>query len=108
MKLLVVRLGEGDGEVVFESSLDENQQEDGLGRVRGVDVSPIEKAQELGAILSKVSPVVRTLRDALNDLNNPSEITVEFGLKIGGRAGLVFSSVDAEANFKVVVKWSDK
>lgn len=55
--------------------------------------------------LDGIKPALDVLMAQLQNLNNPSEITIEFGVKFAAKAGAVFASVDSEANFKVEVKW---
>ena len=45
--------------------------------------------------------------DALKELNTPQEIHLEFGVKLGGKAGVVFASAESECNFKVGLKWTN-
>ena len=58
--------------------------------------------------LQGVKPAIERIRKTLNDINNPSKVEVEFGLKIAGEAGAVFSSVSTEAQFTVKLTWENK
>jgi Trypsin-co-occurring domain 1 len=40
--------------------------------------------------------------------NSPNEFTVELGLKFTARAGIILTSLDSEANLKIVLKWQKK
>lgn len=39
--------------------------------------------------------------------NAPDEVQVELGLKFSAKAGIILTSVDSEANFKIVLKWQN-
>ena len=68
---------------------------------------------------SKVAARARTtLEDALTDLKpslhkivhvlretSPDEMTVEFGLKMGGETGVIIAKGTAEVNFTVSMSW---
>ncbi len=41
--------------------------------------------------MSKIKPVTETLFDTLHELNTPDAINVEFGVKLGGKAQIVFA-----------------
>lgn len=47
----------------------------------------------------------RALFDQLRSVNAPDEVVVEFGLKVTGEAGIVFSKVGGEGNFNVTLTW---
>lgn len=75
---------------------------------RGVG-EKVEQAKEtLQEALQGLKPVVNALQKTLNDINNPDEIAVEFGVKMGGKTGIVIASVESEINFKIALKWSNK
>ncbi len=38
-------------------------------------------------------------------VNSPDEIGVELGLKFSSKAGIILTSLDTEANFKITLKW---
>ncbi|OWK34897.1 hypothetical protein FRUB_09739 [Fimbriiglobus ruber] len=41
------------------------------------------------------------------ELNNPSEVAIEFGIKVSVESGVIVASAEAEANFKVSLKWKN-
>jgi NTP-dependent ternary system trypsin peptidase co-occuring protein len=58
------------------------------------------------AALNKVRPAAGAIIEKLQDLSRaPSEIGVEFGIKIGAKGNAFITSADTEANFKVILKW---
>jgi hypothetical protein len=65
-------------------------------------------SQTLEESLQGVAPAIERIRQTLNDINNPKMVEVQFGLKIAGEAGAVFSSVSTEAHFTVKLTWENK
>ena len=66
-----------------------------------------EKAQAtFEQTLSKIKPAASALVATLRELgDSPDEATVEFGVKFSTKAGVVFASADAEANFVFKLTW---
>ena len=58
------------------------------------------------AILN-LRPVASALLSTLHDINNPSEVNLEFGLTFNAKAGVVFTSIESEASFKVSLTWTN-
>lgn len=56
--------------------------------------------------VDSIKPVAETLMKKLKAIGSPNEITVEFGIKANAETGAIISSVSGEANFKVVLKWT--
>ena len=67
-----------------------------------------ERAQEtLEAALGTVKEAAEALVKTLDRLaRKPDEATVEFGVKLGAKAGAFIVCADAEAHFTVTLKWS--
>jgi hypothetical protein len=57
--------------------------------------------------ISCIKPVADTLLASLKDINTPAEITLEFGVTFNAKAGVVFTSVESEASFKVGITWKN-
>jgi hypothetical protein len=56
--------------------------------------------------LDKIKPAASTILKKFRDLSDkPSEVQVEFGLKMNASVGAIISSGGIEANFKVSLKW---
>ena len=79
--------------------------------VRGVGAREIaEKAEQtFETALSKIKPAaaavigeLRALRDA------PEQVAIEFGIKLGAKAGAFITSADAEATFKITLTWKSE
>jgi hypothetical protein len=62
-----------------------------------------EKA--LGNIRSTANEVIAQLRAIPQ---TPDEVSVEFGVKFGAKGSVYIASGDAEANFKVALKWKQE
>jgi hypothetical protein len=73
--------------------------DDGGGRLAKAGTTLSEAFEKLEPALEMI---VSRLRHATR---HPDEITVDFGLKVGGETGLVFAKGTAEANLSVSVKW---
>lgn len=88
-----------------------------------VEVSPTDESDELtlasrqsDAILTKanttLSEALEKVKPAINAMESwarsstPDEITLEFGLKLGGHTGVIIASGSAEVNFAVKLTWT--
>jgi hypothetical protein len=101
--LMRFKLADGT-EVVFETDLPAEGGEELMNRNEG----EIPEAKErFDVLLQRIRPVAQTVLDALKELNTPQEIHLEFGVKLGGKAGIVFASAESECNFKVGLKWTN-
>lgn len=88
----------------------EELQDDGSQRVSrdsSQETPTLESDKTFDKVLSKVKPVANAVINSLNDLNHPDEITIEFGLKFGAKAGVIFTSANSEATFKLSIKWKN-
>ena len=54
-----------------------------------------------------IAPVGNALLTTLKDINTPDEIKLEFGLTFGAATGVIFTSVESEASFKVSITWKN-
>ena len=101
----LVRFALDDGtEAVFETTLGTHGQEELVSREEG----KIPEAKErLDVLVQRIRPVAQTLFGALQELNTPEEINLEFGIKLGGKTGIVFASAETACNFKVGLKWTN-
>lgn len=56
--------------------------------------------------IEDLTPVSQKIISKLRGLTDPpDEIAVEFGFKLGAKAGIVIASADVEANFRVTLVW---
>jgi hypothetical protein len=104
--LLGVPVGEGAGDVVVfevdgsEVSDDLVLASDGPGKVAARARTTLEEA--LAGLMPSLAKVVGVLREMA-----PREMTVEFGMKMGGETGVIIAKGIAEVNFKVTMTWKD-
>jgi hypothetical protein len=61
-------------------------------------------ARSLSASLEQLEPVLKTVKDKLV-ASAPEHFTVEFGLKLGGEAGIIWAKGTAEVNLKITMTW---
>jgi len=86
----------------------EIDEPDEAGTVRvGRVGDKIEEAKEtLEQALGNLEPVAKAVINKIRGLvDAPDEISVEFGLKLAGNAGVILASASVEANYKVSLKW---
>ncbi len=93
-----------DTEVVFETDDIADGREQLVGRG---DTEIPEAEQRFSAVVQQIRPVAEAVLDALEGFNRPQEIHLEFGVKLGGKAGIVFASAESECNFKIGLKWTN-
>jgi Trypsin-co-occurring domain 1 len=62
-------------------------------------------AETFEQALDGVAPAARALVSKLRGTADPSEITLEFSLKVSADAGVVVARTGGEANFGVTLKW---
>ncbi|MEU8343388.1 CU044_2847 family protein [Actinomadura meyerae] len=67
----------------------------------------VQAAGTLAAAFDHIEPALSMLVTRLRDAARaPEEITLGFGLKLGGETGLVFAKGKSEASFTVSVTWA--
>jgi hypothetical protein len=95
---------EGGGVVLVEV---EERDEAGPQRAGRLDEVIESSEKSFQAALRQIHPAVDALMETLQDLTSrPNEITAQFGIKLGAKAGAFLASADAEAQFTVTLKWS--
>jgi hypothetical protein len=67
----------------------------------------VKATHTLQDALKQITPALNVISKSLRDINQPKEIELELGLKLTGKAGVVFASVDSEVTFKVTLKWQN-
>lgn len=71
-----------------------------------VAATRVPRFGDVGKQIAQVCAEVRTELTTLSSGVKPDEVTLEFGLKIGGKRGIPFvAEGSAEATFKVTAKW---
>ncbi|GAA4263754.1 hypothetical protein GCM10022255_111170 [Dactylosporangium darangshiense] len=76
----------------------------------GVTLASGGKLQEaswsLAEAFDRVGPALHVVLTKLrSQLRAPKEVEIEFGLKLGGEAGVIFTKGTAEASFTVTARW---
>jgi hypothetical protein len=65
-----------------------------------------DTGKTLDDALQALPPLVTEIRKSIIEkFPSPGEVSIEFGIKIGGEIGLIVSKSQAECNFKITVKW---
>lgn len=100
--------------VEFRSSNDETimvevtdvSTEDGITRAGKQQELIVKANQSLESALGKIRTLAEAIVDCLNSVSRkPSEVEVEFSLKMSAEAGVVIASGQIEANYTVKLKW---
>jgi hypothetical protein len=67
----------------------------------------VAKASEsFQSALERLAPVTEAILARFRNLAaRPTEVDIEFGIKLSAGAGVVIAHTGAEANFKVTVQW---
>ncbi|MFF4985451.1 CU044_2847 family protein [Streptomyces sp. NPDC001046] len=101
-QLFTMALDNGSGETaVFE--VDADQAGSDLELAAGGDI--VARARiSVSEALDHVRPVLARVVDATRDLG-PQEVEIQFGLKMGGEAGVIIAKGTAEVNFAVRMVW---
>jgi hypothetical protein len=77
----------------------------GLTRVSRPDGLVQEAKEKLETALAGIKPVAAAVMNTLKDINSPSEIEVEFGVKLSAEANVILSSTTMEGHFKITLTW---
>lgn len=95
----------GGGSLVVEESRADGVVQAGRGR-RAADWA--DWAEEtFESALDRVSRAADAVRQRMLTVDQPpDEVTVEFAIKLGAEIGVVVASGAAEANLKLVVRWT--
>jgi hypothetical protein len=102
MKSLVEYPLAGGGSFLVEV---EAPEAEGLVRAARPGEMAAKASQTFEAALDTIKPAISSLVAKLKEVSTPGQVGVEFGIKLGAKAGAVFTSADMEANFKVSLTW---
>jgi len=101
--LMEVPLDDGENRIVVEVDPRDVSQDLDLAAPKPGEIR--EKAQmSLESAFENIRPGMRALVDKIREIS-PDEVTVEFGLKLAGQAGLVVARGTTEVNFVVKATW---
>lgn len=104
MKHLIEFPLEDGSSVIVE--VDEPAPEGGPERAARPGDVAAKAEQTFEAALERIKPAAGAIITKLRGLSDPpDEVGVEFGIKLSGKIGAVVASADAEANYKVTLKW---
>lgn len=96
---------EVEGETVYveaepiSSEIDDEISKDDDGLIEG---------GKFQTAIKGIKPVADSVLEVLKQLKDPSEISLEMGIKLGAKAGVILASADSEATMKVTIKWQRK
>ena len=97
-----------DGDVFYIEVAEENSG----GQFRGAGTDDSTRgiiqntAQTLDKALKPLKEISNSIISSVKEIiNSPDEIGVELGLKFSSKAGIILTSLDSEANFKISLKW---
>jgi hypothetical protein len=93
------------GSLIVEQSVDEYP--DGVARAgRLSDVTALT-TETFESALTRLRSAAEAVNARMRDLSTaPSEVTVEFSVKLGSSIGVVIANSSAEANLKVTLRWN--
>ena len=93
----------------FAESESSSQTRPGTHRGVGRNNSEtIQAPRRFDEAVQCIAPIGNALLSSLKNIDKPDEINLEFSISFNGKAGVVFSSVESEASFKVSIKWKNK
>lgn len=102
----ILQLKTNDGNDLFVEVTDATES----GPMRGTTAESrgiIENAKEsFDKALEPLKQVSNSIINCIKDItNSPKEVEVELGLKFTATAGIILSSLDSEAHFRITFKW---
>ena len=106
----IFELETNDGSLI-KIEVDENLETKKSGSTEFVSSSSTLKraAMSFGSTSDEIKKVANNLYQSIKDADfSPDTMEVEFGLKVGGEAGVFIAKTSLEANFKVKLKWEKK
>jgi hypothetical protein len=109
MNKRVIEIPMGDGTVAaIEVNDDRDTSPQTMRGVRDAMASAVVERveQTFESALARVKPAASAVMEQLSTLTHvPDNIEVEFGIKFGAKGNAYLAAADAEANFKVTLKW---
>ncbi len=93
-----------DEPILFEFSIQPGEEEVSLPSVKDL---PQKSAEALDKAMGTIKKMAQRTLDTIDTLTNkPTEVEVEFGIKVDVAAGAIISKVGGEGNIKVKLKWT--
>jgi hypothetical protein len=103
-------LGPDESEIYIQYDDEESEDLQAVGFLEDVR-ERTEKFKETmsSTILGYSSMVLNVVKEGMGDQLAPDSVTLEFGLQLGGEAGVPFvTKGTAQANIKVTIEWDLK
>jgi len=91
-----------------ESAFVQIEETEGRSNRGSEEERNLQAERTFSQAVSCIAPIGNTLLNSLKGINTPDEINLEFGLSFNGKAGVVFTSVESAASFKVSITWKNK
>jgi hypothetical protein len=109
----LIRYNLEDGSVfLVETDLPLQQQQiQPVARGLPANVAIVDAGTSFEESLKGVVPIATAVVEKFNKMGpkfGPDRLDVEFGLKMGGEAGVIIASASVEANFRVTLHWDRK
>ena len=105
MKKRLVAVDVDGEEIIFETSLDVYGPDGELNlKSRREREDTCVMDAKFADLVKQIKPVTDCMLGALSDNDHTKEIKLEFGIKVGSKSGMVFTSLDSSPNFKVSIK----
>lgn len=93
------------GSILVEVDVPEGGGFERVSRVGDI----VQASKTFDDALEQIKPAAQKIIAKLRSLTDPpDEIAVEFGIKLGAKAGAIIASADAEANYTVSLTWRHK
>lgn len=66
----------------------------------------VQSSKNLAQALDQLRPVASLLKSRLDGIKDPAdEVSVKFGIKLSGQAGMILTKVGAETTFEISMTW---
>jgi hypothetical protein len=105
MSVLVNVPLDGGGFVLVEADRADLPSDEGLTLATPEPGKAVATASTtLSESLERIEPVLTAVKDKL-EAAAPDHFAVEFGIKVGGEAGVILAKGTAEVNFKITMSW---
>lgn len=105
--LLEFKLDNGESAFVEIDETEKSQSRQDVSRGESEPAEPLQAHRSFNDAVKCITPIGNSLLSSLKEINTPDEINLEFGFKFSGKAGIVFTSAESEASFKVSIKWKN-
>jgi hypothetical protein len=86
--------------------IEHNKAESGMSPVSAMGDLVHDTGEAFETALARIQDVLEPIEKAVwNRLTDADALSVEFGFKLSGTAGIIIASSQLEGNFKVSVSW---